>query len=130
GGYGPASWQAQAQSIEGILVRFDGEVGGTGLDNTTGSLVALRRFLHFQFQLSGSEPAQDGVDFESARPIHNPLVFDQELPRSIEGLQPFFVAVTFWPEFDAHFGKFDFFPRCKGQFLRVVLPLVSFSWET
>jgi histone deacetylase 11 len=26
GGYGPASWEAHAQSIEGILTRFDGEV--------------------------------------------------------------------------------------------------------
>jgi hypothetical protein len=26
GGYGPASWEAHARSIEGILVRFDREV--------------------------------------------------------------------------------------------------------
>jgi histone deacetylase 11 len=28
GGYGPSSWEAHAHSIEGILVRFDGEVKG------------------------------------------------------------------------------------------------------
>ena len=27
GGYGPASWEAHARSIEGILTRFDPEIG-------------------------------------------------------------------------------------------------------
>src|SRR5258708_7860339 len=55
---------------------------------------------------------------------------DLELPCSIKGVLLFVAALTFWPEFDTHFGKFEFFPRRQGQLLPVVLRLVSFSRKT
>src|SRR5579862_8428780 len=53
---------------------------------------------------------------------------DLELPRSIKGVYLFVAALTFWPEFDFQFGKFDFFPRRQVQFLPVVIP--SFTGGT